>query len=280
MNPILIFVMGLLLSVFGAHTEPASALWSIQEKRLRQTPVREPSSEQLAALERLRQAGGSEPVIRWNEKNWTPTFLSGSLGKVGRDRPAAANKKRAKSLRLSEPAMRDIGAAERFLEENKSLFRISQPKKEFLLKELNTDSLGMRHVKFSQCYKKVPVWAGEIIVHINRQNEITTVTASCQPTPSELASVKERISAKQAMMMATADLEKTTKIEPIPPDVNRGMRYSGPSAEKVIFHERESGQPHVTWMVNVRPNVQDNWYYFVDCVSSEIVFKYNATMRD
>ncbi len=247
---------------------------------MRQVMFQGPSKDQLAALERLKRASGTELVIRWNEKNWTPAFLSGRLGKVENRAPSAINKARARKLKLLDGAMKDVGSVEFFLRENRLLLRIIDPARELVLATYERDSLGMSHIRFDQLYKAIRVWSADLIVHIDREGQISSLTGNLEPTPGEIRSVRERITARQAIRLAISDLEKTVEVEPIPPDINRTMKYSGPVTEKVIFYERDSGVPHLAWLVKIRPNVLEHWYYFVDCFSSEILFKYNATARN
>lgn len=238
-----------------------------------------PSREQLVALERLKRSSRGDVTIRWNERNWTPTFLRGRLGVVRNVRPGAANRRRARQLELSEAAIRDVGAAEQFLKRYKRLFKIRHPGREFILREHTVDSLGMKHLTFDQYYKGIPVWASSLIVHINRAGEIYAINGRYEPTPRQLRSAKARIPAERAIQIAVDDLKRTVQFQPIPPHVNEAMKYRGPSAEKVIFHERDTGRPHLAWQVSIRPNVRDHWYYFVDATDGRIIFRYNATAQ-
>lgn len=238
-----------------------------------------PSREQLAALDKLKRRSGGDVTIRWNERNWTPTYLRGRLGVVRDVRPGAANRRRARQLELSEAAIRDVGAAERFLKTYKRLFKIRHPGREFILRERAVDSLGMRHLTFDQYYKGIPVWASNLIVHINRAGEIYAINGRYEPTPRRLKSERERIPAERAIQITVDDLKRTVQFQPIPPHVNEAIKYRGPSAEKVIFHERDTGRPHLAWQVSIRPNVRDHWYYFVDAADGRIIFRYNATAQ-
>ncbi len=58
------------------------------------------------------------------------------------------------------------------------LFGAYNAQAELTLKSQNTDALGMRHLRFSQIYQGVPVFSGELIVHLNANGSVRSINGS------------------------------------------------------------------------------------------------------
>ncbi len=207
----------------------------------------------------------SDWQVRYDPASATPIFIE--IRPTGRlARPASAP--------LSAPV-----AAKEFLQTHKQLFRLNDPPEELLLREAVTDRLGKQHVVFRQIYRGVPLWGQELTVHLDRDGQVYAVNARYSPTPQSIE-LSARLSAADAIQIAEGDLNHHTAIRAFNPSVQQFLAYDGPRAEQYIWKHPQTRQFHLVWHVQIRPNLRDFWYYFVDAHSGAILEKYNATAFD
>ncbi|MEG9295841.1 M4 family metallopeptidase [Mangrovibacillus sp. Mu-81] len=155
-----------------------------------------------------------------------------------------------------------------YLHENKSNLNIKNPKASLKANKLEKDELGMTHVRFNQTKNGIPVEGSEIIVHYNKDNEITTVNGSYLPTVEEanISAVPELASRKA--------VEKAKSAVKAPDQ----LTYE-PTSELVIYPFK--GENHLTYKVNVNflGDAPGNWFVFIDAKSGDVVDQYNAIMH-
>lgn len=214
-----------------------------------------------------------------DERNGTPFFLVGTFPVRPRHSgrfPLAADV----IARLPRSSQRHLGTVETFLADSRDLFQLDDPVRELRLIDYRQDSVGFVHLKFQQVYQGIPVWGSQLIVHLRGENEIYAVTGRYEPTPRSVRSVESQVSSADALDRALQDLARRRPIQSFTPEVARLLGYPGPSVEKIIFPDRQTGRPHLAWMITIRPNLRDHWRYFVDALSGEILFRYNATAFD
>lgn len=154
-----------------------------------------------------------------------------------------------------------------YLKKNEKQIGVANPDKNLKVKNIQKDSLGMKHVRFNQTVKGISVEGAEVVVHYNKQDELVSVNGSHIPEAtaeidtsaavSEAAAVE---AAKQAVN-APAQLEET------------------PSAELVIYPFE--GTNHLAYKVNVNflGEKPGNWFAFIDAKSGETIDQYNALMH-
>jgi len=211
-------------------------------------------------------SGKKEGNVYWHEKNSTPIFIQ--INPV----------RNVLSTQSSKPETRD--AAEEFIRDNRSLFRIENPDNEFQVVEESEDAEAKKHIKFNQYYMNLPVWGHDLVVHLDENNQVYAVNARYSPTPNLLDVNKSGISDQVAVIIAISDIEKTSKMEALPEWAKKIMDYQNPPVKKYIWYEDKTGQPYIVWHVQIRPNMRDNWAYFIDVQTGVILEKYNSTNFD
>ena len=154
-------------------------------------PVKPTNSQQSAAVQPL----PARTEIRRDPRLGTITFL--------------------KAPNLSEPLEHDTAFAQ--LQANKQFgdlarafihvyradFRLTQPTDELRVQSVKTDNLGLTHVRLQQTFQDVPIWAAELIVHLNADAQIYLVQGRYIPTPHNLSRDPELT--KQAALQRAAD---------------------------------------------------------------------------
>ncbi len=245
-----------LSSYHAAHAQPSPLSQSIQDK----------NPTQFLLNKMINFAGQYDIEIHWHEKNSTPTFISinnneGSLSKSGAPLTAKA-------------------IAIEFFKNNTSLFQLENPETELKIAEETTCALGKIHLKFHQYYKGVPVWGHDIIVHLDKQNQMYAINARYAPTPKSIEVTRHNLSSQSAVQIAVKDLEKIIPVTVLPDWAKLSFSYQQPHAKKYIWMDDKAQQPYLVWHVQIRPNIRDNWYYFMDAQNGIILEKYNATNFD
>lgn len=202
------------------------------------------------AVRRLVTANGGLPSMVWNEGGTLPIFISG---------------RRLQSSSVPGGA-RTVGAAEMqawaFLRENAALLRVSDPAAEFERIGSTRDDLGFVHVRFRQVFRGTEVWGREVNVHIGRDGNVESFNGRWIPTPMVPDVAAAAVSEASARVVALASL---------------GRGSVGRSVPMILEDHSET---RLTWMVQVRGRLDENWHLFVDAATGEIVKRYNHVMMD
>jgi len=118
--------------------------------------------EILSALEQLKAQAEQEVYVSWGKQSAGPRIVAGQLSLA----------------RAQQPDL----AARDFLSAHRSLFQIDNPYKLALVD--SRDSLQGHHIRFEQTYGGLPVFGGQIAVHLDRDNRIVQVNNSYLPVKS------------------------------------------------------------------------------------------------
>ncbi len=219
------------------------------------------------ALNRMNISSGQSIMnIQWHEKNATPTFIS--VIQNNRSLSKSVGSIPAKTVALD------------FIKANSSLFQLENVDTELQVAEETSDRLGKTHVKFRQYYEGIPIWGHDMVSHIDEKNQVYAINARYAPTPKSLDVKKWDISSEVASQIALKDLEKTTAIIELPAWAKKAYAYQAPQVKRYIWIDDKTQQPHLVWHIQIRPNIRDNWYYFIDVQTGAILEKYNATNFD
>jgi Zn-dependent metalloprotease len=162
-----------------------------------------------------------------------------------------------------------------YIQDKKELFKLIDPLNELKIKETVSDIDGNHHVRLSQSYKGLPIWSKDITVHYDK-DKIYLINGRYIPTPQNLDINNFKISYEVALKSVMDDLKPITSS-----NLNSNLfpNYTGPTAKKYIWCD-DSGKPYLVWFVEVRPNIIDDWYYFIDATTGLVLEKYNNTKQD
>jgi hypothetical protein len=200
---------------------------------------------------------GAEPLpdgsqLRRDPANGTITYLKGeNLG--GLLRNDAEFSKFQKENRYGDIVLFFLGHYRR-------LFGLSDPFSELAVTAVETDELGMTHVKLGQRYSGLAVWGAELIVHLNRNNQIYRVGGHYIPTPASLP-LRPALDGEAALRISGERLAGD-------PDA---CRHRCPS-ELLIFPSGQ-GQPRLAYRVVYKPRLDEGWELFVDAQNGEVLEK-------
>ena len=138
---------------------------------------------------------------------------------------------------------------------------MQNPAAELSLDRIESDEAGMQHVRFNQVVNDVPVFGGQLIVHL-QGDRIRAVNGNYFPDVK--VDTTPAFSQDAAVALVRADVGD--------PQAELRADRSG----LVVYVDE--GHPHLAWKVNVYSEKNlGNWLYFVDAHDNRIVHKLNQT---
>ena len=153
-----------------------------------------------------------------------------------------------------------------YLEETKKLLKIENPKNEFFIKNKNIDKLGLLHIKYEQKFKNIPVYGKEIIIHLNKNKSVKSLTGSFIPSPINLNTIPlktEKDIRNRLPKIFNTNFEKLEK------------ENDQLNPELVIY--RQNNKNFLAWTVKIYTSKIDYWEIFIDDKSGEILNKIYIT---
>ena len=136
-------------------------------------------------------------------------------------------------------------------------FRLIQPANELQVQSVETDALGLTHVRLQQTFHGIPVWAAELVVHLNADTQVYLVQGRYIPTPHNLSTDPELT--EQAALQRAAD--------------HLGQPLTGClkcQADLVIF-AAESKAPRLAYHVLALLNLAQGWEVMIDARTGEVL---------
>ncbi|MBH49202.1 MAG: hypothetical protein CMG69_00400 [Candidatus Marinimicrobia bacterium] len=204
--------------------------------------------------------------VTWNKLNDTPVFITGS--------------------ELAEFSSQFSGASsaqevtKEFININKEVFQLEDSYAELETINEFKDRFGKKHIKFQQVYQDIPIWGKTVVSHFEPEGKLYLINARFSPSPKDLDISQVNYLKDQAIQIALDDISAFTTVMDFNDEMKTLLSYDMPVGKQYIWINPVTGNSHMIWHVQVRPNSMDNWYYFIDAVSGEILEKYNNTQTD
>lgn len=155
-----------------------------------------------------------------------------------------------------------------YLQQNKKKFGMVNPEQNFKQKSVESDELGMTHVRLQQTKNGVSVEGAEVTVHYNKSGNIQSVTGYYNDKiESAPLDTEASISKDQALQTAKGEVDAPGTLE-----------YD-PTAKLVVYPF--NGKHYTAYKVNVNflGKEPGNWFVFVDANTGSVIDKYNALMH-
>ncbi len=205
-------------------------------------------------------------TIQWNERQGVPRFING----LQDDTP----------LRTLGAAASAERIARQFFKQYADVFQLKNPEEELYTVATIRDALQKEHVVFQQSIHGIPVWGKDIVVHLNTDGSIYAFNGYYLPTLNREYATIARVDAATAVAIATQHLSREVPIQTFSQQVQQLLDYSQPRATQYFWEDTQSGEVHLVWHVEIRPNLRDDYYYFIDAQTGEILERYNNTRFD
>jgi Zn-dependent metalloprotease len=198
------------------------------------------SADQRADLAALR-AVDPRVSVTWDARERVPSALAGRL-----------------SAPSSAPAER---VALDFVRTHQDLFRIANVDAELWSHPAERDDAGGAHVRLRQHHEGVPVFAGEVRVHMDAAGVVTAVEAELLPAP--LVPTVPVLSAVEAVEAARK---------------HAGGGSAGKDVALVVFDAgrltRAARDERLAWRVPLTGTPDGPWVSFVDALNGDLVFRH------
>ena len=153
-----------------------------------------------------------------------------------------------------------------YLEETKNLLKIENPKNEFFIKNKNVDKLGLLHIKYEQKFKDIPIYGKEIIIHLNKNKSVKSLTGSFIPSPIDLNTIPIKTEKDIKNRLPKIFNTNSAKLEKENDELN---------PELVIY--RQNNKNFLAWTLQIYTSKIDYWEIFIDDKSGEILNKIYIT---
>ncbi len=216
------------------------------------------------ALQQARQMASWQ--IHWNERQGVPQYVT--------------NVQDASAVEVLGAAASGKQLALEFLAKHRQFFQLNDPYNELQPVATIRDAFQKEHVVFQQTIHGVPVWAKDLVVHLNPDGSVYAVNGHYLPTLYREYAEIPRIDAETAIQRAVAHLSADVPIATFSEELQQLLDYSGPTATQYYWEDTQNGDVHLVWHVAIRPNIRDYYYYFVDAQTGEILERYNNTQFD
>jgi Zn-dependent metalloprotease len=276
------------LLVFLA-TLPTGAHPAFQKGDRPPTDTRIPADLSPAAQQALQKLQTHNVVVAWHERTGVPDFIT-------------ADRSRPIPLAVApRPTEKPQDVALRFFAEYRALFRMTDPLRELAVEGVQTDALGMHHVRLAQRVGQWSVFGGELIVHLTSDNQIVAVNGKFAPqakVPSapaltvaqayararqELGQTKAQEN-EGAVTTSVVAGETTTEVVATSPNLDQpGLKLR--ESQLLVFNPALLDQDPNANFLAYRLVIDDPvtpaiWVVFVDAVSGAVLFRYNDLKTD
>ncbi|MDW3646441.1 MAG: M4 family metallopeptidase [Bacteroidia bacterium] len=157
-----------------------------------------------------------------------------------------------------------------------AILGLKDPSRELQLKDIERDNLGFAHIKLSQVYQGIPLYASEMSLHYSPDNEII-MTGRYQPTPS-LTDIHPNLDVDAAIQVAMNELANEVHVRELTEAEQELLNYVAPQTQLVIYET--SGflrQQKLAWHLVIRPNLLHRWEYIIDAKTGEILNEFDHT---
>lgn len=149
-----------------------------------------------------------------------------------------------------------------FISAYRRLFKLQDPINELKVSKIQTDSLGMTHVRLTQQYKGIEVWPADINVHLNQDGDVYLVQGRYAKTPSDV--------------VQHARLDEVDALGVVSKDVGMAIDNLRNFRTKLIIYCGLSDSPRLAYQIDADISVDNAWQYVVDAQNGKILEKTSA----
>lgn len=207
--------------------------------------------QQAEAMRQLQQRVGVSLQVFLRPENSTPIQLKGKpLAKA----VASAGDKQ----------VRNEATAKLFMRDNSDLLLLNDPDRELRLAHRQADESGGEVLRFTQQYQGLPVWPGEIGVHLDSGGDVVMVDGAYIATPSNVA-VQPALDAPSAVSKAREA-------------VSAGATATAGAPELAIYAPMDQ-PPKLVWKLGVSASLSEAWWVLVDAQSGDILTTISRVMH-
>lgn len=153
---------------------------------------------------------------------------------------------------------------------HRDLLQLANPFRELRLLSLQTDELGLSHLRFQQLYEGIPIWGADFYVHVRSDGTIALLNGRYIPTPAG-APTRPRLTTAEAIQKSLEHLQHLTIVEPLPQMFTQLRdELSQATASLVLLPHPLSGAVYLCYEVQIIPNLIEHYTVLVDALDGSI----------
>jgi hypothetical protein len=179
--------------------------------------------------------------IEWNRRTGGPAFIHGNLSPRMSGSPSE----------IASACLTDLSDALGIARDLSNVVEVDR-----------FEWAGFQHVRFQQTYEGIPVYGAELLVAIDPNNAVNTVTSDVDPGLT-LPVEKTVISKRQAIQTALADLGDR-------------VRLDGRIVSEVVLYPTLNGYVRCYHLLIPAAEPLGDWRYFIDVETANIVDSANV----
>ena len=159
----------------------------------------------------------------------------------------------------------EFATALKYFEINKNAYRMESPTEELTLRRIDTDKMGLTHVRIDQVYEGLPVIGGNLIAHFTKSKELKTVNGYFF---NDIAlDITAQISAGTAVVTASEDL--------------KSFFGDGEASDPELVVFPWEDEYYLCWRMFLYSDTpMGRWEYFIDAHTGAVVFNANRIMNE
>ena len=228
-----------------------------------------------SANTQLRSNGTTNPYLSTGQNRQLPSSIKKDSVPVITSKPVERKPvfiERERSQLRSAQMMSNKEITYAFFKETPSLY-ISRPEEQIRIDKIDIDQLGMSHVKGVQLFRNIPIYGMEFTFHISSQTELFM---GYTLNPALIDASSALLSKEEAVRIAEGDLGQTAEVKPLSGPMKKLLNYDRPTTDS-IYYPGKFNTYRISYKVIIRPNIRDEWIYYIDAQSGEIMEKFNNT---
>lgn len=163
--------------------------------------------------------------------------------------------------------------AQDFLQKFGRYFGVADPGRDLKLLKETKDNLEMSHLRYNQKWEGVPVFGGQLIVHLNDRQAVTAVNGKINPL--EQMEVKPEIHQKEAVELAKEYWKEELKGEPQLVVDPKLYIYN-----KKFIRKENDPQNYLVWEINLSsPAPHQQELFYIDAISGSLIDHHNVIKK-
>jgi hypothetical protein len=186
--------------------------------------------------------------------NGTPSLIKGDNLSYALDGDPGFQKLKKENLHME--------IVYRFLESQRGLLMLIDPRSELKKIKLTVDDMKFKHIKVQQVVNDVPIWGRDIIIHLNRDNEVYMVNGNIEPSVN--INTTPKLTNQEAAKRAFEAV----------PGGPEGWHVAG-SEIQVFFAKPDA--PCLVYVVTLVKGIANREYYFIDAKDGTFLHKISGT---
>ena len=182
-----------------------------------------------------------------------------------------------KPTALKSTAIDPSTACFSYLNSIKSLLKVDHPEDQFAIARVHTDEFTKTHIRLNQVYKGIPVYGGDIVVHLNETGDGESFNGRYFQVSGEISTVPA-LQPDSAIACALMHLYKGSIPESRQPELSILASKEKNESSLVIYRKKDNAYKSVlAYHVTLFASNHHRWEYFIDASSGQVLHYYENT---